>query len=452
MYLIKSKDKLPTYYHLADSVANFLKFRDKRVYTGFGKGGPLVDTKQPLHWAWVILGICFVNLFINYTVRLGYGVILPEMIRTIGFGRADGGSIINSLLFTYICIAPITGYVTDRLGARPVITCCLVLLGCGVSLMGTVHSLWASCLFFGIVGLGATGLWGPVITLVQRWFAFHRRGLALGILSTGYGLGFATTGIVFPPIFEYFNWRYAWFFLGVMALLMAIVNGIFLRNDPQNIGLQPWGLKKDLPANRNANAKTGPVKVPLAAIFKNSRFWAVGLSYFAIAYSLYGMTTFMVDYAKYQLDLPLEKASLLATVHGIGQIVGVLTVLPLSDYLGRKKTIIISNSLITAALAGILLAGDSWIMLCVFVGCLAIFYGATFPIYGALAGDYFPREAMATVIGAWTPFYGAGAILTHWISGILRDKSGIYDQSFLICTIMAGLAAMLITRVKKADA
>ena len=411
-----------------------------------------MDTSRAFHWAWVILGICFVNLFINYSVRLGYGVILPEMIRTLGFGRAAGGSIINSLLFTYICIAPITGYVTDRIGARPVITCCLMLLGCGVFLMGTIQALWTACLFFGIVGLGATGLWGPVITLVQRWFAFHRRGFALGILSTGYGLGFATMGTVFPGIVDLFSWRHAWFFLGTLALLMAIVNGVFLRNDPAGTGWQPWGQKEEPQGDVSTSAEPGQREVSLPALLKNGRFWLIGLSYFAIAYSLYSITTFMVDYAKYQLALPLEQASFLATIHGIGQIVGVLTVLPLSDYLGRKKTIIISNSMITAALAGILIAGDSWVMLCVFIGCLAIFYGATFPIYGACAGDYFPREVMATVIGAWTPFYGAGAILTHWISGILRDKTGIYNQSFLICIIMAGLAALLIIRLKKADA
>ena len=98
-----------------------------------------------------------------------------------------------------------------------------------------------------------------------------------------------------------------------------------------------------------------PVMIPLAAFFKNSRFWLIGLSYFAVAGSLYGITTFMVDYAKYQLMLPLEKASLLATIHGFSQIIGVLTVLPFSDYIGRKKTIVISNTIITGALLGILL-------------------------------------------------------------------------------------------------
>ena len=407
--------------------------------------------RRVLLWAWIILAICFADLFVNYTVRLGYGVVLPEMIRTLGFGRADGAAIFNFLLFTYILIAPITGYVTDRFGARPVITCCLILFGCGVFLMGTVNALWTACLFFAIAGLGATGLWGPVITLVQRWFAFHRRGLALGILSTGYGLGFATTGIVFPWIFAILNWRYAWFFLGSMALLMSMVNWAFLRDDPHTIDLQPWGSNTEPDNQGSAGSQSAFVKVNLIEILKNSRFWYIGLSYFALAGCLYGITTFMVDYAKYQLEMPIAKASLLATIHGICQIVGVLTVLPLSDYLGRKKTILISNSVITAASAGILLTGETWIMLCVFIGCLAIFYGTTFPIYGALAGDYFPREAMATVIGAWTPFYGAGAILTLQVSGFLTDRTGNYDQAFLLCTIMAGLSVLLIARVKKAD-
>ena len=157
----------------------------------------------------------------------------------------------------------------------------------------------------------------------------------------------------------------------------------------------------------------------------------------------------MVDYAKYQIGLPLEKASFLATVHGICQVVGVLTILPLSDYLGRRRTIIISNSFITALLIGILFTGNSWRILFLLVGIMALFYGATFPLYGACAGDFFSKEMMGTIIGAWTPMYGLGAILAHWVTGILRDSTGIYNHAFTINACMAAAGLFLIYLVRK---
>ena len=406
-----------------------------------------MERKWSFHWAWIILATCFVNLFINYSVRLGYSVVLPEMIRDLGFNRTAGGSIYNAYLFSYIALTPLAGYLTDRIGARRVIATCALILGAGVFLMGKVGSLWTACLFYAIAGLGATGMWTPVITVVQKWFAPNRRGLALGILSTGYGLGFATMGIAFPWIVHHFSWRYSWYFLGSGALVMVLANGLLLRSDPELAGYVPWG-QKQVPSLTSPGEKPHLRSESFHQIFKNRIFWLIGASYFSISYSLYGITTFMVDYAKYQIGVPLEKASLLATVHGICQIVGVLTILPLSDYLGRKKTIIISNSMITACLVGILLSGSSWVMLCAFVGILAVFYGVTFPMYGACAGDYFPKEVMGTVIGAWTPFYGVGAILVHWVSGILRDSTGTYDDAFIITAVMAALGALLMCSIK----
>ena len=223
------------------------------------QGAEIENRKSKIHWAWIVLATCFVNLFINYSARLGYGVILPEMIRTLEFGRAAGGSIFNAYLFTYIAITPFTGYFTDRFGGRVVITVCAFILGLGLLLMGTVDSLWTACLFYAVVGLGATGMWTPVITVVQRWFSYKRRGLALGIMSTGYGLGFATMGGVFPWVVHNYNWRYAWYFLGSAALIMVLINGLLLRSDPESSGYQPWGQRKE-DQNRPVNVESVRVR------------------------------------------------------------------------------------------------------------------------------------------------------------------------------------------------
>jgi MFS family permease len=404
--------------------------------------------REGCHWAWIILGTCFVNLFINYSVRLGYSVVLPEMIEDLGFNRTAGGSIYNAYFLSYVALTPLAGYLTDRIGARRVIAVCAGILGGGVLLMGSIGSFWMACIAFAVVGLGSTGMWTPIITVVQRWFGPNRRGLALGILSTGYGLGFATMGVAFPWIVNQWSWRYAWYFLGAGALMMVLANGLLLRSDPESAGYQPWGQKGagTGPAPVISSRPQGPV---LSRLFRDRTFWLVGLSYLAISYSLYGITTFMVDYARSQLGLPFEKAGLLATVHGICQVIGVLTILPLSDYLGRRRTLIISNSFIAACLAGIILSGNSWAMLYLFVGIMAVFYGATFPMYGACAGDFFPRQMMGTVIGVWTPFYGLGAISVHWVSGLLRDSTGSYDGPFMINVAMAGIGSVLMCLVRQ---
>ena len=161
------------------------------------------------------------------------------MIKNLGFSRTDVGTIYNAYLLTYILLTPFTGFLTDQVGARRVITLSSFVLGTGVLLMGTVKTVWVGCIYFAIVGLGATGMWTPIITVVQHWFIPKRRGLALGIISTGYGLGFATMGAVFPWIISNFSWRHTWYFLGLGALSMVIVNGLLLRSDPYSVGLYP---------------------------------------------------------------------------------------------------------------------------------------------------------------------------------------------------------------------
>ena len=400
------------------------------------------------HWAWLILGAGFLDLFVNYSVRLGYGVVLPEMIRDLALSRAAGGTIYNASLCTSIALTPLTGWLTDRVGARRIIPACLAVLGLGVLLMARVSSLEGACLAYAVVGVGATGIWTPVLAVVQRWFVPRRRGLALGILSTGYGLGFAAVGAFFPLVAGQFGWRHTWTILGAAALVLVAVNGLLLRNDPESCGVDPWGGEGKEGGSAGIVEEEPSVSLR-EAILRNPTFWWIGLSYLCISYSLYGITTFMVDYARDQAGFSLGAASFLATIHGSFQVLGVLTLLPLSDRLGRRRTILLSNLCIALAVLGIVAAGSGQTALYAVVGVFAVFYGVTFPIYGACAGDYFPRRIIGTVIGAWTPLYGGGAILSHWVGGMLRDALGTYKAAFLLDAGMAVAAAALFLAVRK---
>ncbi len=403
-------------------------------------------TGKLLHWAWVILAVCFLDLFVNYSIRLGFGVILPEMIRDLGLNRTQAGSIFNSYLAAYLCMTPFVGNLTDRFGARRIIAGVGGFLAGGALLMGTVEDFTTACIYYAVVGAGASAMWTPVLVVVQSWFAPGRRGLALGILSTGYGLGFAAMGWLFPHLVRVSSWRASWYLLGSAALAMVFLNATLLRSRPEDQGLLPWG--SGLQGTREGEAQgqwAGHGRI--REIMSSPRFWLIGGSYFMAACSLYLVTTFMVDYAQGELGLPLGQASFLATIHGLSQVAGVLTIPPLSDRLGRRRTLMGSNLFIGLGILGMVLSGD-WIWgIYGSVGLLGVLYGVTWPLYGACGGDYFRKEVMGTVIGAWTPFYGTGAILAHFLAGRIRDLTGSFNWAFLLGAGLALGACLLLWRV-----
>ena len=406
------------------------------------------SSKKGLHWAWIILAVCFVNVFVNYSIRLGFVVLLPEMIRSLELNRTQGGTIFNFYLAAYICLTPFTGNLTDRFGARRIITLFCIVLGIGTLLMGTVERFWIACIFFALVGAGASAMWTPVITVVQRWFGLKRRGMALGILSTGYGLGFAAMGWFFPILVGSFSWRFCWYVLGIWTLIMVLVNVILLRSRPEDLQMSPWGGEDDVPPgdqHRDGLAKKGRY----SEVFRSSQFWTIGASYCFVASALYIITTFMVDYANTELGFSFKEASFLATIHGLSQVVGVLTIPILSDRIGRRLTIMGSNVFIALSILGIIASGKGLFGLYVSIAVLGMFFGVTWPMYGACGGDYFRKEFMGTVIGAWTPFYGLGAISAHLIAGRIRDITQSFQAAFCLAIIFALIAAFLMLKIKR---
>jgi sugar phosphate permease len=409
-----------------------------------------VVSQRSLHWAWVILIVCFFDMFVNYSIRLGFGVVLPEMLGTLSLNRTEGGTIFNFYLASYICLTPFTGNLTDRFGARRVISGFGVFLGLGAVLMGTVESFWAACAFYTLVGVGASAMWTPVMVVIQRWFGSRRRGMALGFLSTGYGLGFAAVGLLFPLLVRFFSWRVYWYVIGGCALIMVLVNGSLLRSRPEDMHLAPWGANGQTAAFPDQKGPGSREQGRYGEILHSPVFWTIGASYFFVAFGLYIVTTFMVDYAKAELGFSLESASLLATIHGLSQVAGVLTIPMLSDRIGRRNTLMMSNLIVAVSILAIVVSGKSLWGLYASVAVMGLFYGVTWPMYSACGGDYFRKEVMGSVIGAWTPFYGVGAILAHFVGGRIRDVTQSFQMAFLLAVVLSLVGAFLMQRVRQA--
>ena len=402
-----------------------------------------MDQRPTFHWAWVILAICFANFFITYSIRLGYGILLPQMSESLSLTKAQGGLIYSFFFFAYLLFSPIVGNLTDRFGARRVMALFSIFLALGTMLMGGVSGFWSGAFFFGLTGLGASAFFSPIISLVQRWFSSRRRGIALGILQMGSALGVGLMGIFLPMVVSKFGWRFSWYLLGGSVFLIVFMNTFYLRNDPKELKLIPWGNGPE-----TEEQKRGKKEVHYREIFRLPPFWIIGISYLFTSASFYVIFTFLVMYAVTEIGISHSIASGFMTAMAFAGLLGSPVLLHLSDRVGRRKTILLCHFSIFFAAFGLLLLKRSIPGLMVSVGALGFFFHPLWPLYGACSRDYFHQSLTGTIVGLWTIFYGVGGIIFPSLGGYLADRTEtfIYSFAFAIGLILISSLFMILAK------
>jgi sugar phosphate permease len=399
-----------------------------------------------VHWAWVVLGSSFVTLFIAYSIRIGaYSVLLPEMIKEFQMTKAQAGMIKSAFSLTYLLFAPLMGWLTDRIGGRKVISFFCLFLGGGAFLMGKAETFPGSAISYSVVGLGAAATWVPIATLIQNWFGEKKRGLALGILSPSYSVGFGLMGLILPVIVMEYNWRVGWFILGIAGLSLFFLNGLLLRAQPEKMGLSPWGESAKGERDETLPNQT----MGYLGILKEGKFWIIGVSYFAISYGAYSLLDFIVTYGAMELKIAYQVASLFITVIAFSSMVGGILLMALSDHIGRKKSLVIIHLLVALSVLFVILGGRNISLLMVGVGCFGFLYGPIWPMYAACSRDYFPKEFTGTVLGLMTIFYGIGMMISPVLTGYLADVTGTFKWSFALGGFVTFVAAFLIGILRK---
>jgi sugar phosphate permease len=404
---------------------------------------------EQIHWAWMILVASFITVFTAYSIRLGYGILLPEMIVSMNITKAQAGVIASSFYVIYTIFSPLMGFLADRFDSRKLLALFCFILGTGTFLMGTSHSLGQACLFFALVGVGSSATWTPVVTVVQRWFGVKRRGMVLGVLSISYTIGYGTMGLALPPLVERYDWQTCWMVLAGLAFLLVPLNGILLRTRPEDLNLRPWGDESTpVPESHSAQIKK---KIPYQELLKLRSLWLGGISYFFIAFTAYVVNFFIVTYGALELKAPFAQAAKLASAMAFSGIIGALFIPLLSDSLGRKKCLLLIHVSLSVSIMLIIWAGNHWPALLLAVSLFGIFYAAIWPMYAAAAADFFPREATGTVLGFWTVFYGLALILAPTLGGYIADLTGTFIWSFSLGAATGILGALFFVGVKKHD-
>jgi len=383
--------------------------------------------------AYGVLTAGFFTVFIAYAIRFGYGLLLPEMLPTLGITKTQAGIIYASYFLAYTLFSPILGLVSDRYDMRRLLTGFTVLLGAGAFLMAYATSVADASFFFILAGIGHAACWAPVMALVQRWVPEQRRGTALGITTLGSAIGMSVWSLVLPIIVNHWSWKAGWISMGLFSFLVAAMNFFLVHSHPES----------DL---KDARLPTPYIKINAilhiyGQLLKENNLWFIGISYLMVGFVVLVPYTFLGTYAIEKLELPYSSAARFIATMAVAGVVGKLPLAILSDTLGRIKVMMICNLLMGLGCAGMILMDTIWGI----YGACTLFglgFGAVWPVYAAAAPDFFPKKTAGSVVGLWTVFMGLGSIVSPILCGRTIDLSGNYTGAFLLGTASA-LAAVL---------
>ena len=377
----------------------------------------------------------FSTVFVAFSIRYSYGLLLPEMLTGLAISKTEAGIIYSSYYLTYTLFSPFLGLLVDRSDARAILTVFVALLGLGAYLMSTATTVFQASIFFALAGIGHSACWAPVVTVVLRWVSEKRRGIALSLVDLGSTACIACWSIMIPFIIGPYTWRTVWVILGLSAFLAAGMNFFLVKSHPPVE-------KEPLKSNAESQARV-PIKAAYMAIFRDKKFYMIGLSYLLISFCILIPLTFLTAYATEELRISYQSAAALVAVIGIAGAVGKLVLGHLSDIVGRIKVMMLCGVLTATGGLGLLFS-QTFIMLVLFTTIFGIGYGTIWPVYAASARDLFPKDYFGSIVGLWTLYHGIGSVLAPVFAGWTIDVTGAYIWAFILTVISAILSLLLL--------
>jgi len=330
----------------------------------------------------------------------------------------------------------LAGSMVNRHGPMIVLLLGSLFLGGGLILCSFTQTWWQFYIFFGAIaatGVGATG-WVPNTTIIQDVFRV-KRGLAMGIISSGVGVGI----LVCVPLFQFLIIRLGWqktyqIMAFSIPLIISAMAALFLKKPPRLSFLQDTKaprlsreIKNSLPV-----AKSGEMSWTIRQAMTTKQFWLLGLSFFLGAFAVHSILTHHVAFL---IDQGLEKltASSIVGILGIVSVGGKIFWGVLSDRIGREITY--TAGIICLALGISLLIiyeiSPRFFLPYSYAFFFGMGYAATATLSPLIAADFFAGHAYGSIFGTLFIINGIGGALGAWFAGFSYDRIGSYIPSFI---------------------
>ncbi len=403
--------------------------------------------KGKLFYGWVVVVAFLILGTAIWGIRFTFGIFFKSIESEFELTRMATSAIFSVNMVLGGLFTILFGWALDRYGPRVVFLLMGIFTGLSLVLTSQTTTFWQLFISYSLLlAMGASALHVGIMSTVSRWFD-QKRGLAMGIASTGTGLGPLVTAPFATFLISRFNWRIAYLVIGIVAWLVVIPLSRLLKRDPHEIGELPDGTKTHLEDAKIEEEDALLADLSLQQAFRTRSFWSIISILLLFSFSLFLVLTHLVPHTT-DIGYSAAEAATILSLSGGATIVGRVLFGIASDKLGRKLALVICTLLQFGAMVWLLWAQDLW-MLYLFAIFFGLAWGGMGPAMVALIGDAFGLGKLGVILGVLDVGFNTGAAIGPVIGGLIFDVSHSYFLAFSLGAATMLLADLLITLIRQ---
>ena len=403
-----------------------------------------------LFYGWVVVTASLIIITIVLGLRFSFGVFFKSLASEFGLTRTETSGIFSAYMLLCTIFNVIGGWFIDKFGPRIIVSLMGLFTGLSFLLTSQANSLWQLLVFYSFFSaLGTGGVYVVTMSIITRWFE-KKRGLAIGISTSGVGLGMVIMAPMATSFIVNFGWRMSCILMGLISWLSIISMAMLLRKEPREMGLLPDGAESNEGKSVVLDISEGCAQTnsfSLLQALKTRSFWCLGFSWLLYSLCFHMVLTHIVPHST-DIGISDMKAAAILSLIGATSIPGRLLVGRVSDNIGRKVTAIICALLATGAILWLIGSQKLW-MFYIFAIVFGFSYGGIDTSTIALVGDIFGLRSIGIIFGIISIGFLLGAAIGPVLGGLVYDMSNHYSIAFLIDAVSMLITILLMALTKR---
>ena len=401
---------------------------------------------------WIVIAGSISYFIVSGVAVYGFTAFVKPMHEELGWSVAAISVAASIRSFQQGMMAPLTGYLVDRLGSRTMAIAGALLLAFGTVVFAQAHSVWTLFLSAMIIALATSvGPFTPFTAAVINWFS-KNRGKAVGILNTGNGLGYIAVPIL-VFLMNAYGWRNALYISAAVVILVCLPAAFVVRSRPEPYGYLPDGEPMDEAALEAQRARGNAAPPPgegmdVKETLRIPTFYLLTVGSGLLFGAHNAWLVHQVPHLQ-NVGFSATTAGWFVGIYGIAQVFIRTVVGWMSDIIGRRRMYILSFFLQGVGFTMFaLVSTERWWLVPLYIFMYGMGNAGTVVLSQTVVADYFGTRRYATLRGLTQSVQTPMGIVAPLIAGRFFDVTHSYTLIFIVYALVmiAGGACILMVR------